>query len=188
MDLRGKGFGYNERIEAYPDGNEFQYLNSPSYTNNGAFGKSNENSAATSFRMGQIGADAWNEPLNNSGPQFTLPPPRRTFFGVVTSWTWELLSCLLAIGALIGILVVLKQFNGKSLQDWPYHFTINTLVSILVTIIKVAIVVPLAEGISQLKWSWYKRRENALADMVVFDSASRGIFGASRLLFTRNPL
>lgn len=99
-----------------------------------------------------------------------------------------MLSCLLALGALVGIFVVLKRFDGRALKDWPYSITINTLLSVLVTVIKAAIVVPLAEGISQLKWTWYKKRDHALGDVALYDVASRGIFGALKFVLSKNPL
>lgn len=180
--------GYNERTEAYPDVNEFQYLNRSPQASIRAHQKQGEITATTALHTNYSGADVWEEPLGPPQPHFTPPQPRRSFFSVLGSWVWELLSCLLALGALAGILVILKQFNGKALKDWPYSITINTLLSILVTIIKAAIVVPLAEGISQLKWSWYKKRDQALGDLLLYDVASRGIFGASKFVLSKNPL
>lgn len=180
--------GYSESIGVYPDVNDFQYMHRSPPASIRAFKNRDENSASATLQAKQPEVGVWDEPLASTQQQLSPPRPRHTFFGVLGSWVWELLSCVIALGALAGILVVLQQFNGRALRDWPYSITINTLLSILITVIKAAVVVPLAEGISQLKWSWYKRRDQTLKDIVTFDEASRGAFGASKLVLSRSPL
>lgn len=103
------------------------------------------------------------------------------------AWIWEILSCIVAIAALVAFAVILRVYNGSSLSEWPHVITINSIISILVTLIKAMVVVPLAEGLSQLKWSWFEERERSLEDLVTFDEASRGIWGASKLVLFIKP-
>jgi hypothetical protein len=58
---------------------------------------------------------------------------------------------------------------------------INTMISILATIIRTTMSLFLAEAVSQLKWSWFTR-DRPLKDLSDFDSCSRGPLGAVQLL------
>ena len=62
------------------------------------------------------------------------------------SWAPELLSCLVAVLALSGLLLVLGIYQGRVLQDLPIKISINTLIAIFATIIKVSLAMPVAEG------------------------------------------
>ena len=103
-----------------------------------------------------------------------------------SNWTLELLSCVLSLGFLVAIIVVLVSYDGKPIPDWPYGITLNALVSVLSTFMKAATAFAVAEGLSQLKWSWFTRR-NTLSDMALLDAASRGPLGAAMVLFRFLP-
>jgi Protein of unknown function (DUF3176) len=51
--------------------------------------------------------------------------------------------------------------------------TINTLISVYIVILKAALLLVAAEGLSQLKWTWFGV-SRPLMDLVSFDDASRG--------------
>ncbi|RDW60272.1 hypothetical protein BP5796_11878 [Coleophoma crateriformis] len=98
------------------------------------------------------------------------------------SWFREI-ACLLVGGAsVISIIVVLAVFSDSPLPDWPLSITLNTLIALLVALANAALAVPLSSGFSQLKWVWFKQRPAPLGDMELFDEASRGSWGAARLL------
>lgn len=101
-------------------------------------------------------------------------------------WSWEIVSCVIAAGSLVGIFVVLYEFDGKSTPDWPYGITLNALISVLVTVMKAAMAFPITEALSQLKWSWFNEG-NKLSDLALLDSASRGAVGALVVLFRFLP-
>lgn len=101
-------------------------------------------------------------------------------------WSWELSSCFIAIGALVGIIVVLYEFDGQSTPDWPYGITLNALISLLTTVMKAAMAFPITEALSQLKWSWFNSG-NKLSDLALLDAASRGAVGAVVVLFRFIP-
>lgn len=61
--------------------------------------------------------------------------------------------------------------------------SVNSVVSWLGTIARMCLLVPLSNGLGQLKWNWYHDRERSLADMSIFDSASRGIHGSVQLIW-----
>jgi hypothetical protein len=89
-------------------------------------------------------------------------------------WWWEIVSALASALAICGIAGILVRFNGRTLPNWPYHITLNSLMSVLSTVAKVAMLVPIADGLGQLKWVWFHGVRNPLVDMELFDGASRG--------------
>ena len=84
---------------------------------------------------------------------------------------------------MVTIVGVILPYQDQPLPHWPYDVSINTLISILIAIVKAAVLFVVAEGLSQLKWTWF-RRERPLQDMTRFDVASRGPWGGLRLLLS----
>ncbi|KAJ5666329.1 uncharacterized protein N7477_008777 [Penicillium maclennaniae] len=92
-------------------------------------------------------------------------------------WTLGILACLTSIVFLVAIVAVLFNFDGKPMPDWPHGITLNTLVSVLSTVMKATMAFVLTESLAQLKWSWF-RGGNKLSDLALLDAASRGAMGA----------
>jgi branched-subunit amino acid transport protein len=86
-------------------------------------------------------------------------------------WWLEMLSCVVFVGALMAIVGAILPYQDQPLPQWPYHVSVNTLVSILIVIAKAAMLLVVAEGLSQLKWTWF-RRKRPLQDLARFDMAS----------------
>ncbi len=98
-------------------------------------------------------------------------------------WIPEILWCILSIICLIIVAVLLRVYNGRALPDWPLGITLNALVAFFVTLCRVAFLVPIMEGLSQLKWNWFARGRRPLSDFVAFEEAAKGPVGWFRLLF-----
>ncbi|KAL9109886.1 MAG: hypothetical protein Q9187_008116 [Circinaria calcarea] len=102
-------------------------------------------------------------------------------------WSFEVLSWILGAAALITVVVILQKYDGKSLSSWTFPITPNSMISLFATISKAALLLPVAEGLGQLKWIWF-RKPRPLADIAIFDSASRGPLGALQLVLKGRPL
>ena len=101
---------------------------------------------------------------------------------VITDWwLFELLSWLVSMISLTTIVVVLLVYHNRPIPEWPLSITLNSIISILSTIAKAALIMPVAESISQLKWVWFTR-SNRLIDFQTIDGASRGPLGSIKLL------
>ena len=98
------------------------------------------------------------------------------------SWLLEIISLLASISAIAAIIGVLAYFDGQSLPHWPEQITLNTLVALLSALATASIAAPLSSGLSQLKWIRFKGAHRPLTDMMLFDDASRGFYGAIKLL------
>lgn len=119
-------------------------------------------------------------------------------FAPMWNWRWEILGFLGTILAIVAIIIVLVHYNRKPSPSWPYQITLNTLVSVFSTLLKAMMMFAVAEceflfrnqglvtdtnqGISQLKWIWFKK-PRSLTDLTVFENASRGPWGSICLLF-----
>lgn len=99
-------------------------------------------------------------------------------------WVWEVLACLFSLVLLAAIAAILATFNGRAVPDWPLGIQLGTLVSLLATIATFALTIPIAEGISQIKWLWF-RHERPISDFGVIDEAGRDPFGSLKLLLKR---
>ncbi|KAK6221948.1 hypothetical protein LQW54_001168 [Pestalotiopsis sp. IQ-011] len=126
-------------------------------------------------------------------PLTELPPPDGDLKSTKTkssrssgggAWTLEIVTILCAFGAVGGIMGVLARFENRPLPDWPYYITLNALVALLAAVALATMSVSLQNGISQLKWIRFKESRAPLADMETFDEASRGSWGALKLLAT----
>ncbi|ORY68649.1 uncharacterized protein BCR38DRAFT_135933 [Pseudomassariella vexata] len=100
-------------------------------------------------------------------------------------WTLEIVTILIAFAAVASIMGVLARFNGHALPEWPYYITLNALIALLATVATATMSISLQNGLSQLKWIRFKEARVPLADMETFDEASRGTWGALKLLVTR---
>lgn len=108
--------------------------------------------------------------------------PSRNRRRVLRFWIWEVLSVCLAIGLLVAIVLVSNHFHGEIVPQWRFSINLNTLVALLATIARAAMLVAVAEILGQVKWSWFSR-PRPLSNLQHFDNASRGLIGSFALPF-----
>lgn len=108
---------------------------------------------------------------------------RGTGFGtLVTAWAPEAVWSLLSVGLLAALVILLNQYNGKPLPDWPAGLTLNAAVALIATILRAVTVMIVSEGLSQLKWNRFAFKDRRLTDLHIFDQASRGPWGSLLML------
>jgi hypothetical protein len=100
----------------------------------------------------------------------------------VHAWLLEILSCVTSIVCLIGIGILLENYDGQPVPALPLGITLNTLLAFLTTLCKAAFAYPVFQGLSQLKWNWFARKKRPLIHLDAFDQASRGAAGSIWLL------
>lgn len=84
----------------------------------------------------------------------------------------------------LAIIVILSRADGKPHQDLFLGLTLNTLVAFLTSLTKAAFLVPVVEGLGQLKWLWFLSPTlKPLLDFQVFDEGTKGGIGTLKLLF-----
>lgn len=122
-------------------------------------------------------------PVTNSLPSKEKPSRISQWIcdWVTNWWGAEIICWGIAVLALLAIVVLLESHKDQPVPEWHFHITINSLISIFATASEMAMMMPVVECISQLKWLWFVRKEK-LADFQAFDDASRGPTGSLILL------
>jgi hypothetical protein len=72
--------------------------------------------------------------------------------------------------------IILAVFDGKEPPSLPLGLTINSALQYLTTLAKLAFVVPIIDGLGQLKWLWFASGPRPLLDFQLYEEASRGSF------------
>jgi hypothetical protein len=106
--------------------------------------------------------------------------------GLLRWWGPEILSSLFSIASFIALIIVLRTFDGRGLDNLrlPSWLTINGLVAGIATLNRVALVAPVEAAMSQEVWLWFSsskqrsRVRSRLEDLEISDSASRGAWGS----------
>jgi hypothetical protein len=98
------------------------------------------------------------------------------------TWLWEIAAILLSLCALTASTIILGVYNGKALSEWHLFISINTVISILATISRIALAFAVTSCLGQAKWNWFRRRPDALIAFERCEAASRGPLGGIQLL------
>lgn len=120
------------------------------------------------------------EPGDDRQPE--KPRKKRSRCAPVVLWQFELGSVLLSIATFIALILFLRVYQGRSLSEWTLPLSLNAIIAILSTVFKSSVVMPVGEGIGQLKWIWFARRSRSLAHLDHLDVASKGPWGSITLL------
>ncbi|KAK0702798.1 hypothetical protein B0H67DRAFT_614110 [Lasiosphaeris hirsuta] len=138
-----------------------------------------------------------NVPHLQKGAQGSVPSqiPRRrrtglylTFFETLWVWSPEIGSCIVGIIIFVAIIIILRVFDGKEQPELVLGFTINSILQYLTSFAKLALLVPIVEGLSQLKWLWFASEPRSLREFQLYDEATRGGLGVLKLLFSLKGL
>ncbi|RJE18263.1 hypothetical protein PHISCL_09399 [Aspergillus sclerotialis] len=111
---------------------------------------------------------------------------QKKVFDWAGSWIWEIGGAALSIVCIALLIGFLAYVNRKPYPNWQYQASPNTVVSIIVTVAKAAMLAPVSSCLSQLKWTQYQT-PTPLYHIHVLDEASRGPWGAFQLLWVFTP-
>ena len=82
------------------------------------------------------------------------------------------------------IVAVLKTYDGEPIPRWPLGITLNTFLAFFTSLAKLTLLIPVTEGLGQMRWLWYTKKSRKLVDFELFDQASRGAYRSIKLLFS----
>ena len=99
------------------------------------------------------------------------------------TWLWEGTAVVFSILCFTAIFCVVRVYDQKASPTLPYGITLNSVISILGTASKSSLIFAVGESLGQLKWMWFWGTKRRLRDFQSFDSASRGPWGSSIILF-----
>lgn len=124
-------------------------------------------------------------------PPFASPPAvkrGRWASWAANGWLLEAASTVLGIALVVALIVVLRVYDGETSPQFGdvlgTALTLNTVVAILSATSKAALLWPVSECISQLKWLWFaSETSRPLLHMATFDVASRSTWGGFDLMW-----
>ena len=98
-------------------------------------------------------------------------------------WLPELFASLLSVASLASLIAILSHYQGQGIHDLhlPSSLTLNGLVAILSTLIRVSLMVPVGSALSQEVWLWLSKAQKdngTLQNLEFSDAASRGSWGS----------
>lgn len=115
-----------------------------------------------------------------------------TFGGTDDYWKWEIAGVVGSALALMGIIIFASHYDDGPTPSWSmtvqkydktFTVTMNSILSLLSTIAKICVLIPVTKGLGQLKWVWFAKQERSLKDIETFESASRGLTGSALLMW-----
>jgi hypothetical protein len=153
----------------------------------------------SNIEMHKISAERWTKtaisaPSSNNGSEATLlavepsplgPARRKQIF---TWWWWEILSAILSVLSMVAVIAILCYFQDRPRESWTFSISPNSIISVFITVAKSALILTVAECLSQGKWGHFQN-PNRLSELELIDTASRGPWGSLQLLLgmkTRN--
>ncbi|KAF3928410.1 hypothetical protein AA313_de0206081 [Arthrobotrys entomopaga] len=144
--------------------------------------------------------------LANGSPRPSAPsalkPSRWSY--TLSSWFPELFCCAIGITAIFcnpksaplsynmklkklttaAQVIILGRADGKPPTNIAYYVTLNTFIQFITTIAKYTFIVPLISVSSQLKWLWFTKRDQPLADFPLHDDAGMGGLDSVKMFFS----
>ncbi|MDI1490434.1 MAG: hypothetical protein OHK93_001637 [Ramalina farinacea] len=125
------------------------------------------------------------EDIRDSHPEKAVVAKSSLYDRFITdSWGLEFLGWLAATLILICLVILLAIFDNKPLVAWHSRLSLNTIIAIGTQFAQSALLLPISEGISQLKWLWYSKRR-PLEDMPYFHLGSNRPISSLILLWQR---
>lgn len=86
---------------------------------------------------------------------------------------------MLGVVIIAGLCLVLQAYDHEKMPQFGEvigtTLTLNTVVALISISAKAALLLPVAEYVSMLKWIWFSDHYRALSDLSTFDQARRRI-------------
>lgn len=132
-------------------------------------------------------------------PQSIEPPSAAS--RIRSGWWHFELGCMILSLALFGFyLWVLRIWDGRPPDDWYDHKpsiifnryvkNLGSAASSIISALKVLMFIPITASMGQLKWHYFfeRRFSRPVAELQIFDAASRGVSGSAKLLVSDQRL
>lgn len=97
-------------------------------------------------------------------------------------WALEVGSMFLGTICIIIIAIMLLQVDGDEMPKWKLGITIDAILSLLSGFSKSCLLMPTAEALGQIKWTFGITDKRRAVDIERIDKASRGTWGSVVLL------
>ena len=91
-------------------------------------------------------------------PPYQQPPISYRTKSWGKSWGAEIVGTLFSMLCVVAMVIILSKIDGRLLSSWTIAVSPNAVISVLSTASKAAMILPVAESLSQLKWLYLERQ------------------------------
>ncbi len=143
--------------------------------------------ALISDKQARIGPCPVAEPASD---HLTMRPEKKSLLSYVKWWWPEVLALLCSLISFASIIGVAKRSRGHGLQQTglPAGLTLNSLIALLATISRAALLIPVASALFQEAFIWLSMdrqrpsRDGQLRDLEISHEAAQGAVGSLKML------
>lgn len=124
-------------------------------------------------------------PISNPSTASHRPQRLRGLYeSSISPWSWEITSLLVSIGILVAMIVIINEASNQPVQNWNLPITLSALVNTLSTVYRALLAYVAVEIVNQQKWIWLWSTSTyrPLHHIQYFESGSRGLLGALKLM------
>lgn len=125
-------------LERLPENHAFHHLE------NDDLERSDSHSSGRLSTEGVAHSGILTQASEQSKPPQKYAKKRRCIHGWM--WSAEVASLVVAALSFMAIALILSFHQDQPRPQWPYHITVNALISVFTTIFKAALLVPVTEG------------------------------------------
>lgn len=61
-------------------------------------------------------------------------------------WLYELFAAVISLACMLGIIITLREYDGKPSPRWPWRININALIAILTVLLKGTMIFVISQG------------------------------------------
>ena len=90
----------------------------------------------------------------------------------INKWTLEWMAAVFGLCCLSAIYILVRIFNSRSLKEWHWYFSINTMLSALGTAMRFCAILVTGTSLAQLKWLWFTCKTRPFDDFGIYEAAS----------------
>ncbi|KAI9049748.1 hypothetical protein LZ554_005900 [Drepanopeziza brunnea f. sp. 'monogermtubi'] len=108
-------------------------------------------------------------------------PKKPSLIRRMEQWFWNVGGLVASVAILATIAVILRYYDGQIQPSWRFSFNLNSLVAILMTVMRTTMMEVVSDSMSQLKWNWFSQPRK-LRHLEIFDEGSRGPWGSVKLM------
>ncbi|KAK3385148.1 hypothetical protein B0H63DRAFT_543354 [Podospora didyma] len=101
----------------------------------------------------------------------------------IKPWLPEMAWIIISWVCVIIMAVILHRFDGQPPPNRPGILNLNTFLAFFTSLATFAYIVPVIEGLGQLRWLRFTTHPRSLRDFDIIDQAMRGSYGSFLLLF-----
>ena len=136
--------------------------------------------------------------IGSAPAEASQDPARPSSLRLVSCFRWwlpELFASLLSLVSFVSLVATARVYHGRDFHDTNLlpSISLNSLIALLSTFNRVALMVPVGSAMSQEVWLWFydaQRRSSSraqLRDLEISDAASRGAWGSLLFLLRTRP-